>query len=326
MNNVLQKLQAIFGENRIRIDEPMNAHTTFKIGGNAQYYLEVSEIEDIVSAVKFARENKIPFFILGGGSNIIVSDEGIDGIVIKNNCRKFEIIGMKGRITDRKVGFDKAFLFAESGVIMNQLVRFAVENGLSGLEYQLGLPGTVGGAMYMNSNYPKRSMRVGNSVHRAKLLMESGEIQEVDNSYFKFDNNNTYLQKTKDVVLSVIFQMESAEKSVLWERATEALNYRTTTQPKGASAGYTFRNISVVDAIRIPTPEHTTSAEYLLEKARLKGKRVGGAMISDLNPNYILNTGNATSSDVHALVQLINEEMQKKYSTKLELEMEPVGN
>lgn len=325
MDSTLQKLQELFGENRIKINEPMSMHTTFKIGGPAKYYIEVSDLNDLISVIQFAQKQRIHYFVLGGGSNLIVSDKGINGLVIKNNCRKFEIIGMKGRITKQNLGYDKAFLYAESGVIMNQLVRFAVDSGFAGVEYQLGLPGTVGGGVYMNSNYPKENVRVGEAVYSAKILTKDGQIEEVDSSYFKFSSNKTSIQESKDVILSVVFQLTSENKTTLWERATEALEYRTSTQPKGATAGLTFRNISIVDAMRIPTPNHTTSAQDLLEQAKLKGKRVGNAIVSDVNPNYILNTGDATSQDVHGLIAAINDEMYKKYNTKLELEMEPVG-
>src|SRR5581483_11557675 len=184
--DTLQELEKELGQNRVRVNEPMSAHTTFKIGGPAEYYIEASTPDDIVKAVNLTRKLGIPFFIFGGGSNVIVADHGIKGLVIKNNCRRFEIMGMTGKVKDQKVDVDKALVYAESGVIMNQLVRFTIDEGLQGLEYQLGLPGTVGGGIYMNSNFPRKGSYVGDYLFKARLLTKEGEIKEVDNSYFHF--------------------------------------------------------------------------------------------------------------------------------------------
>lgn len=324
MTEALSILQQKFGS-RIRENEPMSLHTTFKIGGPAQFYIDVDKVDDLILAVNTAREIGIPFFILGGGSNIIVADHGIKGLVIKNNCRRFEIMMMNGKIQNQKINVSKALVYAESGVIMNQLVRFTIEQGLGGLEYQLGLPGTVGGGICMNSNFPRKGVYVGDCVFKARILDNSGQIKEVDQSYFKFAYDKSILQETGEVLLSVIFKLEPTDTKVLWERGTEALNYRSETQPKGASAGCTFRNISIVEAMSIPTPERITSAGYLIDKAGLKGKRIGDAMISDKHANFILNMGNARAQEVAELVDLMKSETLKKFGAHLTLEVRKVG-
>ncbi len=325
MDKKLQELEKVLGKNRVRIDEPMSAHTTFKIGGAAQYYIDIAVIEDLVKAVNLARKLNMPVFIFGGGSNVIVADKGIKGLVIKNNCRRFEMASMSGKIKNRQLNVDRALVYAESGVIMNQLVRFTIDQGLAGLEYQLGLPGTVGGAIYMNSNFPKKDAYVGDSLYRAKLLGKDGTIHEVDNSYFHFAYDKSILQETGEILLSAVFRLTKANKDELWKCGTEALTYRDTTQPKGASAGCTFRNISILDAMRIPTPERITSAGYLIDKAGLKGKRIGDAMISTIHGNFILNMGQARADDVLALVDLIKSEVNKKFGAPLHLEVKTVG-
>lgn len=324
MDKNLQELQKIFGS-RLKTGELMSKHTTFKLGGPAEYYIDVDKIEDFVKAVKKARELKIPFFVLGGGSNLIVSDNGIKGLVIKNNCRRFDVMSMIGKVKNKKIDVNKALVYAESGVIMNQLVRFTIEEGLSGLEYQLGLPGTVGGAIYMNSNFPRKGKYVGDCVYKARLLTVDGEIKEVENSYFNFAYDKSVLQESGEIVLSVIFKLEPMDKKILWERGTEALNYRTETQPKGTSAGCTFRNISIADAMRVPTPDNITSAGYLIDKSGLKGKRIGDAMISDKHANFILNMGKARAEDVIALINLIKEQVKKKFGVDLHLEVKTLG-
>lgn len=311
--DTLKELKKILGENRIRVNELMSIHTTFKIGGPAQFYLEVSNLDDLVKAIKTAYKLKIPVFILGGGSNIIVSDSGIRGLVIKNNCRKFHLISMAGKVKNQKVGLEGALVYAESGTIMNQLVRFAIEQGLSGLEYQLGLPGTVGGAIFMNSNFPKENAFVGTSLYKAKILTRKGEVHEVDKSYFKFAYDQSILQETGEIVLSVTFKLKPIDKKILWERGMETLEWRNKTQPKGLSAGCIFRNIE------------TTSAGYLIDKAGLKGKGQGEAIISGLHANFILNKGGAKTEDILGLINLAKEEVYKKFGVKLQLEVKPVG-
>lgn len=325
MDKKLQELEKAFGGQRIRQNEPMSSYTTFKIGGPAQYYISVEKTEDLITAVTLARKLDLPVFIFGGGSNIIVADHGIRGLVIKNNCRRFDLMSMGGRIKNQKVDVSGAFIHAESGVIMSQLVRFSIDEGLSGLEYELGLPGTVGGGVYMNSNFPLKNAFVGDALYRARLLTKEGEVKDVDKSYFQFAYDKSILQETGEIVLSVDFSFVPMDKKILWERGMEALNYRTGTQPKGASAGCTFRNISVVDAIAVPTPGRTTSAGYLIDKAGLKGKQIGDAMISDMHANFILNKGNAKAQDVVSLVTLIKEEVYKKFHVQLALEVKTVG-
>lgn len=325
MNVKLKELEKVLGKGRVRQNEPMKLHTTFKIGGPAQFYLNVDKIDDLVKTISLSQRLNLPFFVFGGGSNILVSDKGIKGLVIKNNCRLFEVVSMSGRMKNRKIDLDKALIFAESGVVMNQLVRFTIDQGLGGLEYQLGLPGTVGGAVFMNSNFPKKEAFVGDCVFGAKLLLGDGVVKEVDRSYFHFDYDQSILQKKEGIVLSVIFKLLPEEKKILWERGMEALNYRNSNQPKGASAGCIFRNISTSLAMNIPTPNHITSAGYLIDKAGLKGKRIGDAMISDMHANYIINLGSAKADDVLGLINLAREEVFRKFGVNLDLEVKRVG-
>lgn len=329
MDKSFQELKKVFGENRVKQNEPMKSHTTFKIGGLSQYYLEVDRIADIIEAVGLSNKLKIPVFILGGGSNIIVSDKGVRGLVIKNNCRKFDIMRVSGRMKNYaegwKIDMDKAMVYAESGALMNQLVRFTIEHGFSGLEYQLGLPGTVGGAIFMNSNFPVKQKYVGDALYKARLLTKEGDAKEVDKSYFRFGYDRSILQDTGEILLSAVFQFEPMDKKVLWERGMEALEYRNKTQPKGVSAGCTFRNISIADAINIRTPNNITSAGYLIDKSGLKGKGIGDAVISDVHANFILNKGKATAEDVTRLIDLIKSEVKKKFGVELYLEVKKIG-
>lgn len=325
MDKKLQELEKALGAGRIRVDEPMSAHTTFKIGGPAQYYIDIDKTEDLIKAVVTAHTLNIPVTVIGGGSNIIVADHGVKGLVIKNNCRRFDVLSMTGRVKNQKIDVNKALVYAESGVIMNQLVRFTIEKGLSGLEYQLGLPGTVGGAVCMNSNWPKEGAYVGDALCKAKLVTLAGETKEVDHAYFKFAYDSSSIQDTHEIIVSVVFELSPQDSKVLWERGTQALTHRTQSQPKGASAGCTFRNISVSQALAVPTPDKITSAGFLIDKAGLKGKRIGDAMISDKHANFILNMGNAKAQDIVDLTKLIKDEVLKRFNVQLHLEVKTVG-
>ncbi|RJQ37955.1 UDP-N-acetylmuramate dehydrogenase [Candidatus Microgenomates bacterium] len=330
MNKKLQELKDVFGENRIRENELMSLHTTFKIGGPAQYYLEVDKIEDLVKAVKTANGLKIPYFILGGGSNILVSDKGFGGLVIKNNCRKFEVMQMGGRVKNNaekkwEIDLGNTLVYAESGVIMNQLVRFTIDEGLRGLEYQLGLPGTVGGAVFMNSNFPKKEAYVGDYVFKAKLLTNEGILKDADKSYFHFGYDKSFLQESNEVLLSVVFKLGRSEKKDLWDKGMEAIEHRNVAYPKMPSAGCVFRNISIAQAMNIPTPSHVTSSGYLIDKAGLKGKKVGNAMVSKEHANFIINLGGAKADDVLSLIESIKEAVFKKFGVNLEMEIKKIG-
>lgn len=325
MNKFIAEIEAQVGEKKVRINEPMNLHTTFKIGGAAEYYIDISSVDDFVVIYRIAKKHQVPIFVFGGGSNIIVSDKGISGLVIKNNCRKFEIFQAKGSIKKSKIDIDEAYIKAEAGTIMNQLVRFTIDNSLSGLEYQMGLPGTVGGGIFMNSNFPKEKSFVGDSVWSVMLLADKGDIKTVGKSYFRFAYDSSILQETNEIVLSAVFKLKKMDKEELNKRAMGALTYRTSSQPKGASAGCTFRNISIVEAMTVPTPGNVTSAGYLIDKAGLKGKRIGDAMVSPLHANFILNIGVARAEDVSELTKIIKEEVLRKFGVHLHFEVRTVG-
>ncbi len=328
MDKKRKALEQIVGQNRLRLDEPMKLHTTLKIGGPAQFYIDTEKIDEIIQLVKTCYENDIEVFILGGGSNVVVSDSGFKGLVIKNNCRKFDVMSMTGKMQNKAEGWkmdvNNAYVYAEGGTIMNQLVRFTIEQGLSGIEYQLGLPGTVGGGICMNSNWEKASAFVGDCVYRVRLLTHEGEVKEVDSSYFNFGYDKSILQQTKEIVLSVIFKFSPMDKKLLWERGTQALQHRSASQPKETS-GCTFRNTSVEESTQIQVPDKIVSAGHLMGKSGVKDIKVGDAIISGLYMNFIVNLGNASATDVVALVQLAKNEVLKKCGVHLMMNVYGVG-
>ncbi len=303
-------------------NEPLARYTTFKIGGPADYFFDAKTSEELVSAVKAGRSLHLPIFILGGGTNILIGDRGIRGLVIKNNTRSIAMRGIKGGPYREQI----VFVEAESGVVMNQLIRFTVEEGLEGLQMQLGLPGSVGGAVYMNSKWTHPVGYVGDVVYQARILTPENEIQEVPKSYFQFAYDTSSIQKTGDIVLAVVFALKRGNKDDLWKIANESIAYRRETQPQGVkSPGCTFRNISEAEALSVPTPNHTTSAGFLVDHAGLKGKQVGDAQISPVHANFIINTGAATSRDVVQLIEMARAGVKKQFGVTLEEEIVRVG-
>lgn len=317
-------LKNTFGD-RFKENEPLAKYTTLKIGGPADGFIDVKTREELIEVLREARNKAIPRFIMGGGSNILVGDKGFRGLVIKNSANKIVIRGMKGKLTAGNSD-SQVYVEADSGVIMNHLVRFTIEEGLAGLEMHLGLPGTVGGAVYMNSKWTRPEGYVGDCVYRAMVMSDDGEIREVEHSYFQFAYDWSILQKTHETVLGVIFSLRKMSREELWKTANESIQYRRLSQPQGVfSPGCTFRNISKVQAFAIPTPNHTTSAGYLIDHAGLKGSVIGDAQVSPVHANFIVNRGKATAADVVQLIDQAKKEVKRKFGVTLEEEIARIG-
>lgn len=227
MSDTIGRIEEIIGRRRIRHNEYMDTHTILKTGGPAEMYVETDTLDDLVKIVRAARSIQVPIYIFGGGSAFPVPDKGIAGLVIKNNCRKFEKSSFRGTIRNNAIGFGGVLVSAESGTIMNQLVRFTIAEGLEGLEYQLGLPGSVGGAIYTNAKYKNRYVR--DYLHSIKILSIEGEVQTYTKDLPYFVSLEEQIHETQEVVLSVVFKLVPEDKKLLWERGEEALAYRKKT-------------------------------------------------------------------------------------------------
>lgn len=324
MKTTLQELKNILGD-RVKVDEPLARYTTFKIGGPADLFYEAKTSDELAQAVSAARKLRIPLFMLGGGSNILVGDRGIRGMVIRNLSMHIGIKGVKAtsRGEDQK---KTVFVEADSGVPVNKLVRFTVDEGLSGLHMHLGLPGSVGGALYMNSKWTHPEGYVGDAVYQVRLVTSEGQDTIVPQSYFHFAYDTSLLQKSHDVVISVVFSLTADDRQRLWKVANESIAYRRETQPQGVfSAGCTFRNLSRVEALTVATPNLTTSAGYLVDHAGLKGESVGDAVVSSVHANFIVNRGKATAADVVKLIERARERVYTQFGVRLTEEIERVG-
>ena len=281
--------------------------TTYKIGGPADLFVEVHTIDELINALSEARRNRIPFFLLGCGANILVTDKGFRGLVIRNRANKVTFL-------------DNDRVLAESGVIVGNLIEQCCDRGLSGLEHFVDIPSTVGGAMWQNLHFlspdRQRTVLIEEIVCESRIITEEGQISTVGVDYFQFDYDKSILQKRQDIVLDVTFQLTPKSRDEIQAVMDANLKWRGDKQPLLAdypSCGSVFKKIEGAGAGR------------LIEQAGLKGKRAGGAEVSRKHANFIVNTGSARASDVLRLIKLVQDEVKRKSGYSLETEITVVG-
>jgi UDP-N-acetylmuramate dehydrogenase len=324
--NILKILEADLGKGRIKLQEPLARFTTLRIGGPAEYFFVATTTKEISKAFKVASKVHIPVFLLGGGTNVVISDKGLNGLIVRNEARMIKIIKRMGKVIDTHMQLREAIVEVDAGTMMNQLVRFSCDEGLAGLERHLGLPGTVGGALYMNSKWTKPPTYVGDVLLQATVMDAKGETKQVDHKYFDFAYDHSILQKTHEIVLTAQFLLKAENPKILWDRGQASMEYRKKTQPMGAAtAGCTFRNIAVSDAVRIATPNHTTSAGYLVDQVGLKNFQYGKAKFSDIHANFIINLGGATAADVKGLIDEAKKRVQDSFGVTIQPEIVLLG-
>ena len=224
MIDTVGKLEAIV-KKAIKVNEPLTEHTLRKVDALAEFYVEIDAQDVLIKVVNEARAVGLPVYILGSGARVETSG-AIKGLVIKNLCRRFDKASMKGTIRKNEIGVENVQVYAQAGVLMNQLVRFTIEEGLGGLEYQLGLPGTVGGAIFTNAKYQPKYLLVNKSLQGVTLLSETGEIQNYTGELPYFVYTDETWQDSKDIILSAVFKLTPTDKKILWERGQEAVEWR----------------------------------------------------------------------------------------------------
>lgn len=309
---------------KVARDEPLSKHTYFKIGGPADLFISVESSQDLVKAVQTAIKYAVPYFIIGGGSNILVTDKGFRGLIIKNKTGKITLKGFVGGSGKGELKIKHALIMSDSGVPANILIRHVLDQSLAGLEDFLGLPGSIGGAIYNNSHHLGKL--IGDTVQEVEVLDKYGEKKKYSHDQMDFSYDYSILQKTKEIILSATFKLTKGDKEELWEKAKAAVKRRSDTQPLGLpSSGCMFKNFDLAHAIRLGTPDQTRSAGFLLDKAGLKGYKIGAAMISDKHANFIINTGNATAQDVIKLIKKTKQVIKDKFAINLEMEVFIVG-
>ncbi len=292
-----KKLTLLFGE-RLEQNVPLAAYTTFGIGGKADFLYGAGTPEELARAVRCAQELRTPFFVLGGGSNVLVGDSGFRGLVIKNQCS--EILTNGETIT------------CQSGATLQHVVDAAAESSLSGLEFAVGIPGTVGGAVRGNAGAFGKG--IGEVLSAAVILTQDGEVHQVDRDYLEFDYRESRLKRTSDVVLSASLRLSRQDRKDIKQRTESHLSRRKESIPwQSKSAGCFFKNVD--------GPQGRISAGLLLDQIGAKGMREGNARVSAEHANFLINAGSAKASQVRRLAQRLKVKVRQKFDIELQEEV-----
>jgi UDP-N-acetylmuramate dehydrogenase len=303
------ELRARFGE-RVGRDAPLAPLTTFRTGGPADWLVDAMSSEDLLAAIRLAASHDIPLTLIGGGSNVLIGDRGIRGLVVR--ARHGAIVA---EAPER--------VRADAGVTINGLVRWTVARGLAGLEAWAGTPGTVGGGVYGNAHFQGRLL--GELVESARLATRRGEVYDVPARDLAFGYDASRLQETGEVLVSALFRVSAgADPAALRAIARASLAYRKETQPLHMpSAGCVFRNPDLLrDGVPAGVP---ASAGALVDRAGLKGVAVGAARVSPVHANFIVNEGGATSRDICALVERCARTVADRFGVELREEIVRLG-
>jgi UDP-N-acetylmuramate dehydrogenase len=318
------RLEETFGQ-KLKRDEPLSKHVNFRLGGPASWYLEASSSDEVVSAVEAAIADGVPYVVLGGGSNTLPSDEGFKGLVIRAANRNWKIEGSR--------------VIAEAGAPTAFLARKAAEAGLTGLEWAATLPGTIGGAVRGNAGcFGGETKDVVVSVEILRPRAGRAERLRLAAADCQFGYRDSVFKRGSDIVLSAELGLRQAPKEECLAKLEAVLARRKAEQPTDfSSAGCMFKNFEYKDEGdiaklrgRLDVPEGFLArkripAGWLIEQADLKGKRLGGAMISEKHGNFLVNAGGATASDVLQLISLVKMRIRDDYGIQLEEEVQLLG-
>jgi UDP-N-acetylmuramate dehydrogenase len=302
------RLRAAFGD-RVEAQAPLAALTTFRVGGAADWLVALTGADEIRLALTLARAAAVPVHVLGGGSNLLVADAGVRGLVIR-------VHGGEVRPAC------DSLVRADAGVTINGLVRWTVNRGLAGLEAWAGTPGTVGGAIFGNAHF--RGRLISEVVHTVTLVGSGGAPADVPAAEMEFGYDVSRLHRTREVVVSADFRVSPGDPAALRAVARDSLAFRKRTQPLASpSAGCIFQNPQP-GRDRVPDGI-PASAGALVDRAGLKGAREGGAQVSTTHANFIVNDGNATAADIRTLIERCKSAVRGRFGVELREEIVCLG-
>ena len=298
--NIYDKVVDIVGEENVHTDEPMSRHTTFRIGGSADYFVKPGNADEVAAVIAVCREYNIPYFILGNGSNLLVSDDGYRGMII-NIMDNMDSVTVDGRI-----------ITAQAGAMLVRVSVMARDNALTGLEFASGIPGTIGGAVYMNAGAYGGEMK--NVVKTVRAIDEYGRIYELDSEKMDFSYRHSIVEERKLIVLEVTLELEHGSREAIDDRMKELAEARRSKQPlEYPSAGSTFKR-----------PEGYFAGKLIMD-AGLRGYSVGGAQVAEKHCGFVINKGGATASDVVELIRDVQHDVDDKFGVTLEPEVKMLG-
>ncbi|MDO5344358.1 MAG: UDP-N-acetylmuramate dehydrogenase [Lachnospiraceae bacterium] len=298
--DILAGLCKLAGREHVYQDEPLCRHTTFRIGGPADFFVTPDCVSVLEGLVAFCREREVPFYILGNGSNLLVGDKGYRGVIIQL-CKNLNQI----KTADESI-------LAQAGAMLSAIARAALEEGLTGLEFASGIPGTLGGAVMMNAGAYGGEMK--NVVRRVRVLSREGEILELTGEQMEFGYRTSAVEKEKYIVLEAELGLRRGDREQISACMKELQERRVEKQPLNMpSAGSTFKR-----------PEGYFAGKLIMD-AGLRGFSVGGAQISEKHCGFVINKGGATAADVRELMRQVNARVQEKFGVSLEPEVKMLG-
>lgn len=302
----LADLQRIAGEQAVRLQEPMSAHTTFRIGGPADYFVEAGSESVLKELLLLCRETETPFFILGNGSNLLVSDEGYRGMMI--SLRGFDEISFReGESTEA----GKTIMTAGSGVLLSKAAMQAAERGLTGFEFAGGIPGTLGGAVTMNAGAYGGEIR--DVILSARVMTKAGDVRELSAEELDLSYRHSIIQEKDLIVLSADFAFAHGDEEQIKEQMRQLNTQRREKQPlEYGSAGSTFKR-----------PEGYFAGK-LIQDAGLKGYRSGDVMVSEKHSGFVVNVGKGTCGDAMRVIEHVQRTVYEQFGVELELEVKRV--
>lgn len=293
---VIRALSRFVPEENIRLQEPMAGHTTFRIGGPADCFVQLENKEQLIQVQRYLRQVGMPFFILGNGSNLLVSDKGYRGIVLQIGQRMSRITVAGNIIT------------AQAGAPMSQIARAALEHGLTGLEFASGIPGTIGGGVVMNAG--AYDGELSGIVTQVNVVNGEGEYMELENESMEFGYRTSIIRNNSFTVTEVIMKLEKGDREQIKAKMEDLAARRREKQPlEYPSAGSTFKR-----------PRGNFAGKLIME-AGLRGFQVGGAKVSEKHCGFIINTGNATAEDVRNVISEVQERVKEMFHVDLEPEI-----
>lgn len=309
----------------IQKDIPLAPMTTFKIGGSAKFFVEVSSKEELTDAIHWAKEQKEGFFVLAGGSNVLINDDGVNGLVIKINNKNLSV-------EDEKI-------ICGAGADLATVVRQSLGNSLSGLEWAIGIPGTIGGAVRGNAGAFGSS--ICDSIKEVEVYdVEENSFSVIDNKSCKFDYRHSAFKDDlagKRIIWSVVLELKKGDGKSINDLVEKYLKHRSSTQPKLPSAGSIFKNLKIDDLRQFNNilaekaeedgvvKNGMVASGWVIDLLGIKGKTMGGAKVSLEHANFIVNSGQAKTEDVVMLISYIKQQVRDRFKVQLQEEVQYLG-
>ncbi len=308
---------------RLKVNEPLKNHTSYKIGGPAKYFYVAESTQDLTQALQVAIEVGIPYLVLGGGTNVLINDQGFPGLVVKIKNHEWKINGTE--------------VLSDAGVNLAFLVQKTVAKDLSGFEPLVGVPGSVGGAVYGNAGLPSLEKGCVGDWVKTITIFRQDKIIILNKGECSFSYRDSIFKHNSDIILSVVFELAKAERETIMKRVDKFMSARKTQPYSSPSCGCIFTNYKIVDPdfvrqtfageekIESFIKKGQIPAGWLIEKADLKGKVLGGIQVSAEHANFLVNTGEAKAEDVIMMISYIKQQIRDKFGIQLHEEVRYLG-